>query len=284
MAVPAITSIAPSGGSVDGGTTVTITGTDLTTPTAVTFGGVAAASFSGASATQAFAVSPAGTGAVHIRLATAGGTSPEVAADTFTYGSPLFTVAEARAFDKQQLASSTDYTNAAIIAKEEEVRDFLARVCSVDFLPTTHTDEYQDGLGGSSLLLDWPLVTAVTAASIRSDTTWTDLTVTELGQLQVFDTGELYWDGGYWPVGRRNVKLTYTAGYTTVPDLIKRAALRIATLELPASNVPFSAESYDAGGMSVNFANGDGFMGHWHRDPEVMRAIRMFDHSLPGVA
>jgi len=196
----------------------------------------------------------------------------------------LFTTAEARAFDKAQLASATDFPDADIIAKEVEIRAFLTRVCSVDFIKTTHTDEYQDGYGGSSIAVDWPLVTAVTAASLRSDTTWTPLTATEIGQLQVYDTGEVYWEGGYWPAGRRNVKLTYTAGYAATPDLIKRAALRIVTLELPTSNVPFTAESYDAGGMSVNFANGDGFKGHWHRDPEVMRAIRMYDYSLPGIA
>ena len=196
----------------------------------------------------------------------------------------LFTVAEARAFSDAKLASETDYPNAAILAKEEEIRAFLTKVCSVDFLPTTHTDEYQDGLGGSSLLLDWPLVSAVTAASTRSGTTWTALTVGELAELQVFDTGELYWDGGYWPSGRRNVKVTYTAAYSAVPDAIKRAALRMVTLELPTTNIPFSAESYEGGGMNVNFANGDGFGGRWHRDADVMKAIRLFDHSLPGVA
>ena len=86
-----------------------------------------------------------------------------------------------------------------------------------------------------------------------------------------------------WPAGVRNLKVTYTAGHATVPDLVKRAALRIATLEMPTSNVSFAAESYDGGGMSVSFANGDGFNGHWHRDPDVMKAIRMYDRSLPGV-
>ena len=195
----------------------------------------------------------------------------------------LFTVAEARAFDKAQLASVVDYPDAAIIAKEAEIREFLAQVCSVDFIPTVHTDEYQDGLGSSSVLLDWPLPTAIAAAYTRSSTTWTALTADELAALQLYDSGEVYWDCGYWPCGRNNVKLTYTAGHATVPDLVKRAALRIATLEMPTSNVSFAAESYDGGGMSVSFANGDGFNGHWHRDPDVMKAIRMYDRSLPGV-
>jgi len=134
--------------------------------------------------------------------------------------SALFTVAEARLHDKAQLASATDFPNAVIITEEAKIRTLFLGACGRDFFPTVHTDEYQDGYGMSSIMLDWPLVMAVSAASIRSDTTWTPLTVAELAQLQPLDTGELYWDGGTWPSGRRNVKVTYTAGYATVPPLI----------------------------------------------------------------
>lgn len=284
MAVPAITSIAPTGGSLGGGTVVAITGTDLGTPIAVAFGSEAATSFAGASATQVFAVAPAGTGTVHVAVTTDEGTSPESTADQFTYGTPLFTVAEARAFDKLQLASATTYPAATIIAKEAEIREFLSRVCGVDFIPTTHTDEYHDGDGTGTLMLDWPKVTSITAASTRSDTTWTDLDATELGQLQVSDTGIVYWDGSYWPRGTRNLKFTYAAGYTAVPTAVKRAALLIAVTELPTSNVSFSAESYEGGGMNVSFAEGDGYNGAWSRIAEVRRAIRLYSRRLPGVA
>ena len=201
-----------------------------------------------------------------------------------TAGNTLFTVGEARAFNKLQLASATDYPDAKIIAKEAEIRAFLTNVCHVDFIPTVHTDEYQDGDTSSSLILDWPMVTAVTAASTRSGTTWTPLTADELAALQICDTGELFWDRGYWTAGRRNVKLTYTAGHAAVPDAIKRAALIIAVTDMPTSNVPLSAESYDEGGMSVSFAQGDGYNGAWHRVAEVRRAIRMYDRSGVGLA
>jgi hypothetical protein len=284
MAAPAITSIAPTGGSLDGGTAVVITGTGLGTPTAVAFGSEAATSFAGASATQVFAVAPAGTGTVHVAVTTGEGTSPESTADQFTYGTPLFTVAEARAFDKLQLASATTYPAATIIAKEIEIRDFLAKVCCVDFITTTHTDEYHDGDSTGTLMLDWPKVTSITAASTRSDTTWTDLDATELGQLQVSDTGIVYWDGSYWPRGTRNLKLTYTAGYTAVPTAVKRAALLIAATELPTSNVTFTAESYEGGGMQVSFAEGDGYRDNWSRIAEVRRTVRLYTQRLPGVA
>ena len=284
MAVPTVTAIAPVSGLPAGGAVVSITGTALTGATAVTFGAVPATVFSSLSATQVVANAPAGSGTVHVTVTTIGGVSVASAADYFTYSAGLFTVAEARAFDKLQLESVDDFSDAVIVAKEAEIREFLCQTCGVDFVPTVHTDEHQDGLGSSSVLLDWPLPTSIAAASTRGGTTWTALTTDELAALQLYDTGEVLWDCGYWPAGRNNVKLTYTAGHATVPDEIKRAALLVAVTELPTSNVPFSAESYDAGGMSVSFAQGDGFNDNWSRIAEVRRAMRLYSRKLPGVA
>ncbi|SCB46735.1 Putative Ig domain-containing protein, partial [Rhizobium miluonense] len=82
---PTISSISPLSGPATGGTTVTITGTDLTAATAVTFGATAAAGFTVNSATSITATAPAGTGTVDVRVTTPGGTSATSAADQFTY-------------------------------------------------------------------------------------------------------------------------------------------------------------------------------------------------------
>ncbi len=86
VAAPAVTDISSAAGPVGGGTTVTISGTALAGATAVDFGGVAATSFTVVSATQITATSPAGVaGVVDVTVLTAGGLSPTVAADHFTY-------------------------------------------------------------------------------------------------------------------------------------------------------------------------------------------------------
>ncbi|WP_228796579.1 beta strand repeat-containing protein [Nocardia nova] len=83
IAVPTLVAAVPNVGSVTGGTTVVLTGTNLTGATAVSFGGTPATSFTVDSATQITAVAPAGTaGTVQITVTTAGGTSNGVA---YTY-------------------------------------------------------------------------------------------------------------------------------------------------------------------------------------------------------
>jgi hypothetical protein len=85
-AVPTITSLSQNSGSQNGGTQVTITGTDLLGATAVTFGGVAA-SFTPVSNTSIIATAPGSTstGTVDVTVTTYAGTSAVVAGDHFTY-------------------------------------------------------------------------------------------------------------------------------------------------------------------------------------------------------
>jgi hypothetical protein len=79
---PALTSVGPSSGPAAGGTTVTLTGTNLTGANAVTFGANAATSFTVNSSTQITAVAPAGAGTVQVTATTPGGTSNGV---SYTY-------------------------------------------------------------------------------------------------------------------------------------------------------------------------------------------------------
>lgn len=78
LAAPVIGSVAPNQGSVDGGNTVTLTGTGFTGATSVSFGTVAAA-FIAVSGTQVTAIAPAASaGTVNVTITTPGGTSAGV--------------------------------------------------------------------------------------------------------------------------------------------------------------------------------------------------------------
>jgi len=83
-ASPTVSGVAPNSGSTAGGTPVTITGTNLSCATFVSFGS-ATASFSVNSATQIMAISPPGSGTVDVTVVTAAGTSATSTTDQFTY-------------------------------------------------------------------------------------------------------------------------------------------------------------------------------------------------------
>ena len=74
--------ISPNGGSTGGGTLVTITGTNLSGTTAVTFGTQPATNVTNVSPTQVTAVSPSGTGSVGVTVATGGGTTTRFRSST----------------------------------------------------------------------------------------------------------------------------------------------------------------------------------------------------------
>jgi RHS repeat-associated protein len=83
---PAVTSISPQAGPLAGGTNVTITGSGFSGATAVTFGTVAATSYTIKSATQIIATAPSeATGTVDVTVTTPGGISPDISSDQYTY-------------------------------------------------------------------------------------------------------------------------------------------------------------------------------------------------------
>jgi hypothetical protein len=84
---PEITSIVPSSGSIAGGGSVTIKGSDFTNAAAVKFGTTPATTFTLDSESQITATAPAAIapGSVDVSVTTVAGASPAVKADRFTY-------------------------------------------------------------------------------------------------------------------------------------------------------------------------------------------------------
>ena len=89
---PVVSGLAPASGPSPGGTRVTIAGSHLQGATAVSFGGVPAASFHVDSDAQISATAPAhATGAVDVTVTTPDGTSAAGGADRFVYVGPRIT-------------------------------------------------------------------------------------------------------------------------------------------------------------------------------------------------
>jgi hypothetical protein len=83
---PTITLLGTTSGPTGGGTSVTLTGTDLEGATAVKFGSIPAASFTVDSEGQITAISPAGSGSVPVSVTTVAGTA--TSGQQFAYQAP----------------------------------------------------------------------------------------------------------------------------------------------------------------------------------------------------
>ena len=85
-ALPTVTAVSPNNGPQAGGTSVTITGTNLTGATAVHFGVTAGTGISSVTASSLTVTVPAGTGTVNVTVTTPNGTSAVNApSDQYTY-------------------------------------------------------------------------------------------------------------------------------------------------------------------------------------------------------
>jgi hypothetical protein len=89
---PTITAVTPTSGPAAGGTPVTITGTNLTAATTVTFG-TTPATITNNTATTITATAPPGTNTIDITVTTPQGTTPTTTNDHYTYTSTTTTAA-----------------------------------------------------------------------------------------------------------------------------------------------------------------------------------------------
>ena len=115
-AAPTIASFTPSSGPV--GTSVTITGTNFTNATGVSFNNVAAASFVVNSATQITATVAAGSSTGAIRVTTAGGTATSATNFTVSAAAPTITsfTPSSGSVGTTVLISGTNFSNASAVS------------------------------------------------------------------------------------------------------------------------------------------------------------------------
>jgi hypothetical protein len=112
---PVVTGVSPNSGSEGGGTSVTITGSNLNGATAVNFGATAAASFTVESSTSITAISPAGKSTAQVTVTTPGGTSVQTSEDRFFYIVPPTAFTQAASSIRQTTATlnASAFTSAA---------------------------------------------------------------------------------------------------------------------------------------------------------------------------
>lgn len=244
------------------------------------------------------ALAPAETAALDILTLTWRATIDGVAmAFTTTaeiVGASLFTTAEARAFDKAQLANPTKYPTAAIAEARARIGDAFAAICGVDFVPryrvATLDGEYEAGGYGwnTDPFLRWPTgqglalpssrVTAIRSVETRAagGATWTAFDADDLADVILLPGGGIYRETrGAWPWGRRNVRVGYEAGYARPPADIKRAALILLVDQLVTKDISERALSQTTEFGTFRIATA-GERGSWFGLPLVDSVLDLY--------
>jgi hypothetical protein len=198
----------------------------------------------------------------------------------------LFSVAEARAFDQAQLASSTTYLTATIEAAEAEIREQFEQICGVSFIPKTETDVYLDGTGTRHILFpNIKLISLESCVIYDSEQAISEtFDADDISDVALYDSGKATRrSDGVWTWGEENVKVTYKHGYTAVPYAIKRAALIVLLDVLVASNVGDRTTFMSDGSATFSLATA-GRNNQWYGIPYVDSVLQQYQFKAPGIA
>ena len=193
----------------------------------------------------------------------------------------LFTVSDARAFDKAQLANATTYPDAVITAAEARIRASFALICGVSFIPVSDTLTL-DGIYSSTIrvpvhnpYLETPRrPLTISAAKIDG----VALTVGELTDLVadadghvVRKSGDWY---GAWP-NLANVSITVKHGWAAVPADIKLAAVTLCAYQVVPTNLSDRVTQFSNADASYTVAYAGG-AGHWYGIPFVDAVLGLY--------
>ena len=114
------------------------------------------------------------------------------------------------------------------------VSSFLERECDRLFHSAIYTDEEYNGTGGTKLWLkNYPIIsiTAMSFYNRYNHTTLIDL-VEDTHYFAYLDMGRLDCLIGVWTKDTRNIRITYTAGFATIPEDLKVLCMDIIDFQM----------------------------------------------------
>jgi hypothetical protein len=221
----AVLDITFSAGAADGAVTVTVTNAS---GTVVSSG--SASQVSGGEYTFALNPQPAVADLTVTWAGSWGGVAQSIQSKAEIVGAYLFTLAQARSFDKAALANTTLYSDSLIREARAGITDFFEEVCGVSFVPRYGRDVV-DGNSGTDIWLTRPRVNSVLAATVDA------VAISDLSAVVVYDYGMAYRPSSWTAVNRRGVIVEYEHGYTQPPYDIHLAALTYLRYLLVASEL-----------------------------------------------
>lgn len=126
----------------------------------------------------------------------------------------------------------------------------IKSICNRD-LEATDYEEYYDGTGSTDMNLKQYPINTVT--SVVGTDPWGNETALTSTYFSINDDGSLYYFYGFVK-GRRNYKITYNAGYVTIPDDLKQIALQMVVSAYNSSAKDINIKEERIGDYSYKLA------------------------------
>lgn len=195
-------------------------------------------------------------------------------------GDRLITIEAARAFDDGALKDANKYPNKVIWSAADQIWDAFEDI--LGYSMGRRINEVT--LGGDGETTIWLPYGADSVRTIetRSSTTWTAFTADELADTLLEPSGRLTREAlGYWPVGTRNVRVTYESG--PIVGELKRAALIVLKSQLIKSLYDQRATSMqnELGQFQLKVA---GTTNSWFGLPDADAVLARRRAKMPGFA
>jgi hypothetical protein len=201
-------------------------------------------------------------------------------------GEFLFTLRDARTYDRNALASTDEYPATLLERTRARITDDFAHKMGVSHIPRYRRLELA-GSGSHTLFLPDLYVATVREIEVRrsGESTWTAFTADELAGVNATDGGLLIRETGLCWIRDYSYRVTYEYGYPVPPLPVSQAALRLLV-----SFRGVTQTSTDMRAMRIANEYGEihlstpGRGGAIYGIPEVDEVIRDYSEHTIGVA
>lgn len=171
---------------------------------------------------------------------------------TLDTANSLVTLNEAKDFIGDDLGTSV---NDARVKRYINAASWLCNKYTKRLLKSREHTEYHSGDGTNTVFVRNYPVTTLTSVYDDPDRTYGSDYLIDSDDLAIMPDELAYkivYDGGYFQVGIRNVKITYTGGYETIPYDLAQACLEIvAMMWVNSEERRFGIRSMTLGGGSI---------------------------------
>lgn len=211
-------------------------------------------------------------------------------------GATLFEVADARAFDKRQLADATAFPDAAILAARTLIAERFERICKVSFIPRYRFRAISGADWFEFQLPDQP-ITAIRSIATRAPgaSSYVPYSAAQLAALDsdlatgIVTRGSMYYGTSLYSELRLpslTVQVGYEYGYAQPPEPVRRAALIAAVSQMTLTNMSERTTSWSDPSGSGTYRLATPGMGQrsWFGIPNVDAVLADYMESTVGIA